>query len=159
MPARHSPAVRYPLAAAPKLWPWGVVFLALLIVWWFVWLMHGAGFGADRWSRGTFSALLLAVCVYVVWQAWKQWPQGHLHWNGMGWTWEYALRSVTLQAAPVVLVDLQWLLVLVWQSPQQEGVQRFVLLQHSARHGWADLRRAVYSPVHPISTDVAAKTE
>jgi hypothetical protein len=158
MHPRNSPAVRYPLTIRPEPRSGCVVLAALLIAWWMMWLMQGAGFGELQFLRGVAVACLFTVCAYVGGRAWQQWPQGDLYWNGQGWAWEQGPRVVPLHAGPVVVLDVQWLLVLTWRCPGQ-GVQRFVVMQRTAAHGWSDLRRAVYSPVHPASIDAAAQAK
>lgn len=156
MLVRHSPPVQYPVAAPPRPWPWALVLAVLLVLWWSIWAFEGSGFGRMQWFNMAGAALLFVGCVLVAKQAWRQWPQGELHWNGKVWAWQQGGHLRSLNAAPTVLLDVQWLLVLAWDCPGQ-GMRRFVVMKCTAAPQWVDLRRAVYSPVHPASTDEVAQ--
>ena len=155
MQARHSPAVRYPLPSY-RLRLSGLGFVAAaLTIWWCVWISLGAGFGQDRWIRALIALVAFGTCTYCGLQAFQRLPQGSLYWSGKAWAWEYGLQSLALPQNPVVLADLQWLLVLAWHCEDGE-TRRFVLLKRSAPNLWPDLRRAVYSPVHPAPSGATA---
>lgn len=145
---RHSPPVRYPLQRSRWLlrcWIGALVLSASVLLAWACW---GAGFGTARVVRLGWVAVLWMLCVVVAWRALQRQPQGHLHWSGYGWVWETAQQSLPLIGAPVVVLDLQGLLVLRWVDGQGRRL-RCVLEWDWAPQDWPGLRRAVYSSVYP----------
>lgn len=148
MVQRHSPAVRYPLQRSRLLrwlWAWlalcsGTVLLA--------WFFSGAGYGQARWLRFGGAVLLWLLCTAGGWYALQRSPMGRLHWSGRAWTLEGAGPPLALQGAPLVVLDMQWLLVLTFRDVQQQP-QHLVLQRDWAPQAWADVRRAVYSSAHP----------
>lgn len=147
MVQRHSPAVRYPLRRSRVLgccWAGLLLLSGAVLLAWGCW---GAGEGSARWLRWGVALLLWWVCMALGWQALRRQPLGGLYWNGAAWAWERADQTLILQT-PVVVLDQQWLLVLILRDAQQQP-QRFVLQRDWAPSAWADVRRAVYSSAHP----------
>lgn len=156
MSQRHSPAVSYPLHRARSLQVlWGLAVTcaaAVLVAWWF----EGAGRGQDLWLRVGFSTVAWLLCAVAGWRALVQMPQGVLQWDGKRWIWIQPAQVEVLQGTPVVVADLQSLLVLHFACGPK-GVRRFLLQRNWAPHLWLDLRRAVYSLAYP--THDAAKNQ
>ena len=138
----------YPVHASRVVqWVWcaliGGAALVLMLWWW-----HGAGLGVARWLRIGISAALFLGCAVVGWQALQRMPKGHLRWDGQRWLWQHGDGEIVMQGAPVVVLDLQSLLVMA--LCMQRGRRQMVVLQrHWAPAAWGDLRRAVYSVAHP----------
>ncbi len=156
MSLRHSPAVLYPLRPSRLLrilWAAVVASSALVL---FLWSLLGAGFGHELWLRVGVSALLWLLCAVLGWQALQQLPQGALQWSGGGWLWEVNGQTRPLPGVPVVIFDLQWLLVLGFVGGHKR-TQHFVLQRNWAPHAWMDLRRAVYSSVNPLQDISSSK--
>lgn len=145
---RHSPAVTYPLRRSRLvhgLWLLLMVSSAMVLLLW-SWL--GAGDGQAWWVRIGAAALVWLLCAGLGWTALQRQPLGALHWSGTAWAWQLNGQSQPLTGVPVVLWDVQWLLVLGFIDERQR-MQRLVLQRNWAPHSWADLRRAVYSSAHP----------
>ena len=146
---RHSPALQFPLQPSRFLhrlwWVWVFVSAGLLLAWGCL----GAGFGLALGGRASLAAFLWVLCAGSAWYGLQRQPQGCLYWSGQAWTWEKQGFSQALDGAPVVVLDLQWLLVLHWRDHQGRAL-RFVLQRDWAPQAWGDMRRAVYSFVHPM---------
>lgn len=112
------------------------------------WGCWGAGHGSALGLRLGLALGLWLVCLGCSRYALLRQPQGTLHWSGMAWTW-MGLQGQTwpLQGVPLVVLDMQWLLVLTFVDAEQR-TQRFVLQRDWAPPAWTDLRRAVYSSAH-----------
>jgi len=145
---RHSPAVSYPLQLSGwlkgvwSLWALGSA-LALLLWWW-----QGAGYGYRQVWVICVSALVYLIACAVSWHAVRRCPQGMLHSTGSGWEWKIgAGQSLSLKNSPLVILDMQSLLVIAFQVDANASTftQRFVLQRNWAPDAWVDLRRAVYS--------------
>lgn len=117
----------------------------VLLAW--VWL--GAGFGLALWIKAGVAVFLWLLCAVSAWCSLQRQPKGYLHWNGQAWTWQSQSFLRSLSGAPVVALDLQWLLLLHWRDDQGRSV-RFVLQSDWGPQAWGDMRRAVYSSVHPV---------
>lgn len=148
MSQRHSPAVIYPLRHSEFLrilWAAVVICSALVLLFW---SWQGAGFGHELWLRVGVSGLLWLLCAWLGWQVQQRFPQGALHWTGDCWQWEVNGQVRPLPGVPVVILDLQRLLVLSFVD-EHKRTQHFVLQRNWAPHAWMDLRRAVYSSANP----------
>lgn len=112
------------------------------------WGYWGAGHGSALWLRLGLALGLWLVCAGCSGYALHRQPQGAVQWSGRAWTW-MGLEGQTrpLQGVPLVVLDMQWLLVLTFVDAEQR-TQRFVLQRDWAPQIWADLRRAVYSSAH-----------
>lgn len=148
MQERHSAALRYPVQRSwwlRGLW-WCLVLLGGGIL--IAWALAGSGDGVACWMRWGGGAGVWLLCASCAEYGVRCQPQGDLHWSGLGWVWESDGQSLPLLGAPVVVLDLQSLLVLRWP-----GVERHrlccVLQRDWSPHAWGDVRRAVYSSVHP----------
>ena len=153
---RHSPAVLYPLRHSRQLrilWAAVVVGSGLLLL---LWSWQGAGVGHELWLRVGAAALLWLLCAVLGWQAQHRLPQGALHWSGCGWLWEINGQARPLQGVPVVILDLQRLLIVGFVDGHKR-TQHFVLQRNWAPHAWMDLRRAVYSSAHPPQNSSSSK--
>jgi len=149
MSQRHSPAVIYPLRHSELLrilWAAVVTCSALVLLFW---SWQGAGFGHELWLRVGVSALLWLLCAWLGWQVQQRFPQGALHWTGGCWQWEVNGQVRPLPGVPVVILDLQRLLVVGFVD-EHKRTQHFVLQRNWAPHAWMDLRRAVYSSANPL---------
>lgn len=148
MPQRHSPAVRYPLRHSEVLrWLWWVAVIAGAAAV-LAWSWQGAGLGAERIARVAAAVLLWGSCAALGGWALRSQPQGVLYWDGQAWTWLCSGQAYVLQTVPTVVLDVQSLMVLR-AVVQGRGVQHWVLQRAWAPHLWLDMRRAVYSLVHP----------
>lgn len=148
MSQRHSPAVIYPLRHSEFLrilWAAVVICSALVLLFW---SWQGAGFGHELWLRVGVSGLLWLLCAWLGWQVQQRFPKGALHWTGDCWQWEVNGQVRPLPGVPVVILDLQRLLVLSFVD-EHKRTQHFVLQRNWAPHAWMDLRRAVYSSANP----------
>lgn len=144
----HSPAVLYPLRHSGLLrilWAVVVAGSALILL---LWSWQGAGFGHELWLRVGVSVLLWLLCAVLGWQVQQRLPRGALHWSGGRWLWEANGQVRPLAGVPVVILDLQRLLVVSFVD-RHKRTQHFVLQRNWAPHAWMDLRRAVYSSVNP----------
>lgn len=146
---RHSPPVQYPLLHSRflhRLWCCGVLLSAGVLL---AWVCMGAGYGQALWIRVGLASILWSLCASSAWYGLQRQPLGSLRWSSQAWTWEESNGlAQTLQGAPVVALDLQWLLVLSWKDGQGRRL-RCVLQRDWAPQLWGDVRRAVYSSVHP----------
>lgn len=157
MVERHSPALHYPLQPSRflhRLW-WGWLLLSGGVL--LTWLGVGAGLGAAFGVRVGGTVVLWLLCAGSAWYGLQRQPSGYLHWSGQAWTWENNGKTRPLQGAPVVSLDLQVLLVLSWQDEQGRR-WRCVLQRDWAPQAWGDVRRAVYSSVHP-TRDASSQPE
>lgn len=157
MQRRHSLPVAYPLQHIPglqRLWRLFMGFNAVvLMLWWW----QGAGFGTALWLRVALSVAMWLLCGLWSWRALRSMPLGSLRWNGQCWAWENGMQQCVLHGGPVIVLDMQWLLVITLED-QQLRRQRFVLQRDSAPHQWQDMRRAVYSSVYPTQVGAVSKT-
>ena len=116
----------------------------LLAVWaagaatWLLWLAQ-AGWS---WRTAAGAATVLA-CGAAAGVAWRRQGAGLLHWDGRAWSLD---GNGPGQLA--VALDLQGLLLVRWDGP---AGRRWLWLERGRAqpHGWADVRRAVYSPAVP----------
>ena len=148
MPQRHSRPVGYPLLRSRQLGWWLQGMLVVSGCALLAWGCWGAGHGAALWLRLGLAACLWLVCACCSRYVLRHQPEGTLHWSGTAWAWIGAETQVLpLQGEPLVVLDMQWLLVLTFVDAEQRA-QRFVLQRDWAPQIWADLRRAVYSSAH-----------
>lgn len=148
MQQRHSPAVSYPLQRSPALyylWLGAVVAGALVLA---AWSLNGAGGEGRLWWSVAFSLGLWGVCSVCGWHALKVQPRGVLRWSGKAWSYGCAGQTHYFSGSPTVVLDVQTLIVVCFIESNQ-GKQRLVLQREWAPAAWPDLRRALYSPVHP----------
>lgn len=144
---RQSPPVRYPLQRSRLL---GGVFIGLALssaAVLLAWGALGAGEGVERGLRVGLALAVWLVCTGGAGCAWQQQPLGVLYWSGLVWVWEYHGQTRALQGPPVVVLDMQAVLVLTFRDVQQRP-WRVVLQRDWAPPAWMDLRRAVYSSAH-----------
>lgn len=155
---RHSPAVSYPLHRSRAMQGvWAIAMLGsaiVLVLWWW----QGAGLGWSLGVRVGLSAALWLLCGAWAWQALNQCASGGLRWDGKCWYWVRRGQPLALPASPVVVCDVQWLLIIAFAGEKGKPVQRFVLQRDWAPHDWLDVRRAVYSLAHPASHAADSQT-
>ena len=145
---RHSPAVHFPLRLSAQLragW-WGMLLIGAAVL--LAWMYSGAGDAASYLWRWFMAVTVWILCAWCSHCALQRQPQGALHWSGATWSWINNVEQVHgLRGVPVVVLDMQWLLVLKFADARQQ-TQRFVLQRNWAPQAWGDMRRAVYSSAH-----------
>ena len=131
-------------------WVAVVLGAVVLLLWWW----NGAGSGSERLALAVFSSVLWLLCAVVSWRALQAQVEGVISWDGVTWIWLCHGQTYRLLEGPQVVMDLQALMVLRCKA-EGHGWQHWVVQRDWAPHAWIDLRRAVYSSVHP--TGVARK--